>query len=244
MTEDHDSRISELYRQSSQETPPAYLDRAVMDKARMSVRRRVFSPFGNHWVAGGAMVTVIMLSVLLILTVPPQPDTYAPGQDAVAPLSEDLSGVRKEKAQHRALPSEPPAETEAKREAPAAPKARFDFYEALPDMEMAVPEEEARARMKQEPALATEMPASKTATVPVEIWYLQAGSFRDGGHADELKAKLSGLGFQCEIQEVSVKNDIYHRVRVGPFADPEALAKSRQKLDELGIETQTVKDRE
>ena len=51
MTEDHSSRISDLYRQSSQETPPAHVDQAVLEKARKSVRFHVFSPFGNHWVA-------------------------------------------------------------------------------------------------------------------------------------------------------------------------------------------------
>ena len=68
MTEDHDNRIADLYQQSSQETPPAHLDRAVMDMARKPVRRRAFSPFCNRWVAGGALVGVVMLSVLLIQT--------------------------------------------------------------------------------------------------------------------------------------------------------------------------------
>ncbi|MBW1945091.1 MAG: SPOR domain-containing protein, partial [Deltaproteobacteria bacterium] len=59
------------------------------------------------------------------------------------------------------------------------------------------------------------------------------------------KQKLMGLGFKCEIQTVSINNkDTYHRVRVGPFADLEALDESRQKLGEFGIEARTVEYRE
>ncbi|MCK5308556.1 MAG: SPOR domain-containing protein [Zetaproteobacteria bacterium] len=53
------------------------------------------------------------------------------------------------------------------------------------------------------------------------------------------------MGFKCEIQTVSINNkDTYHRVRVGPFADPEVLDKARQELGELGIEARTVEYRE
>jgi cell division protein FtsN len=244
MTEEHDNRISDLYRQSSQETPPAHLDRAVMDGARKSVRRRGYSPFGNHWLAGGAMVGVIMLSVLLILDVPQQPDFHAPAQDAVAPPSETLSETRRETARSRALPSALPAAAEKKREAPAAPKARFGFYELLPEMEVVVPDEEDLGRSLLLQKSIKETPAGIAATVPAGIWYLQAGSFQERARADELKVKLTGLGFKCEIQEVRINStDVFHRVRVGPFADPEVLDQSRQKLGELGIETQTVKER-
>ena len=244
MTEDHDSKIADLYRQSSQETPPAHLDQAVMDRARKSVRRRVYSPFGNNWFARGAMVGVVVLCVMLILDVPQQPDSYVPEQDAVAPSSDALSEMRKEAARTRALSSELPAETERKREAPAAPKAQFQLYEELQDMEVIVPENEPRAVMKQAPAAVAEEPAGLASRVPAGIWYLQAGSFRDKARADALKVKLTGLGFKCEIREDSIDDaDVFYHVRVGPFSDPEALDKSRQKLGELGIETRTVKER-
>jgi len=244
VTEDRDSKIADLYRQSSQETPPAHLDRAVMDQARKSVRRRVYSPFGNNWVARGAMVGVVVLCVMLLLDVPRQPESYVPEQDAVAPSSEDLSEMRKEAARTRALSSELPAETERKREAPAAPKAQFQLYEELQDMEVVVPEEEDQGRSLQLQQSTKEEPASAVATAPAGIWYLQAGSFHERARADELKAELLELGFKCEIQEVRIDDtDVFYHVRVGPFADPEALDQSRQKLGELGIETQMLKER-
>jgi len=244
MTEDHNSKISDLYQQASQETPPAHLDRAVMDRARKSVRRRVYSPFGNNWVARGAMAGVVVLCVMLILDVPQQPDSYAPEQDAMAPSSEALSEMRKEAARTRALSSELPAETERKREAPAAPKAQFQLHEELQDMEVVVPEDEPRAVMKQAPAPVAKEPAGLASSVPAGTFYLQAGLFRDKAHADALKVKLTGLGFRCEIREVRIDDaDVFYHVRVGPFAGPEALDQSRQKLDELGIETRMVKER-
>ena len=244
MTEDHNSKISDLYQQASQETPPAHLDRAVVDRARKSVRRRVYSPFGNNQVARVAMLGVVLLCVLLILDVPQQPDSYAPVQEAVAPLSDALPEMRKEAARTRALSSELPAEAEKKREAPAVPKARFDSYERLPDMEVDVPEGEPRAVMKRAPAPVAKESAGLASSVPAGTFYLQAGLFRDKERADALKVKLTGLGFKCEIREDSIDDaDVFYHVRVGPFTDPELLDQSRQKLGDLGIETQMLKER-
>ena len=251
MTDDHDSKISDLYQQSSQETPPAHVDRAVMDRARKSVRRRAYSPFGNNWVAGAAMAGVVMLSVLLLLDVPQELETFAPAQDAVAPSSEALSEtsteMRKEKAQHRVLSSDIAADAEDMQEQQAAPKARFDFYSISPELEVVIPEEADQGRLRQLQKSAAEKPPSvaAAAAAPAETWYLQAGSFRDKQRAAALKARLSVLGFQCEVQEIRIDDtDVFYRVRVGPFADPEALDQSKRKLDELGFDTQTVSDRE
>ena len=247
MTEDNDSRISDLYRQSSRETPPAHVDHAVLEMARRSVRRRMLSPFGNHWIAGGALLGVVMLSALLILTLPQQPGhLYTPVQEAVAPSGKALSGVQQDADRSDAEPAERPAAGAAKRAVPAAPgAARFDFHESLSEMEVAVPDEETRPRLRQPPALATEKAASPAALAPAGVYYLQAGSFREQRPAVELRDRISGLGFPCKSREVSIGNsDVDYRVRVGPFTDPDALATSIRKLDELGIETRTVKRQE
>ena len=85
MTEERDRRISDLYRLGSQDSPPARLDRAVMDMAHKSVRRRPVSPFGNRWVTASALAGVVGLSVLLIMTEHRQPDVQAPRKEAAAP---------------------------------------------------------------------------------------------------------------------------------------------------------------
>lgn len=243
MSKDHDNRLSHLYQQSSQETPPAHIDRAVLGMARKSVRRRVFSPFGNHRVAGGAMLGVVMLSVLLIVTMPQQPDSPAPARSLVAPSSEAVTGTRKEAARLDAVPADLLPGTEQQPEATPAPKAQFDFYTTLPELEVVVPEEEDRALMKQAPA--PEKSTRSAATAPEGASYLQVGSFPGQRRAVAFRDKLLELGFRCEIQSVrTADTEVYHRVRVGPFTDPEALQTARDRLDELGIATRTVTARE
>jgi len=243
MSEQHDSKISELYQTSSQETPPAHIDHAVLSMARKSVPRRAFSPFGNHWVAGGAMVGVVVLSVLLIIAMPPQPDIYAPEEDAIDYLNEQRPEKQREYEHGKALKSEMFDSTDAEREEPAAPKPRFDFYSVVPETEVVIPEDEIQTGLQQAPA--AKESARAASVLPAEAIYLQAGSFRDKTHAEILKTQLIALGFKCEIQSISIDNaNMYHRVRVGPFTDYVALDKSRQKLRELGYEAQVVKKRE
>ena len=206
------------------------------------------------------MVGVVMLSVLLMLTMPPQPDSYQPVQDEVAPSSDAQPERRIEYKRLKELSSELPAGSEEKREVPAAPKARFEFYDTLRELELDVPvevvvPEDEGIRFKElkkleEPgkqlqAPATEKPAGTAVAVPPATYYLQVGSFRERDRAIGLKEELSGMGFRCEIHMVSINNkDVYHRVRVGPFAGPEALDEARRKLAELHIESQTVGHRE
>jgi len=243
MSEQHDSKILDLYQTSSQETPPAHIDRAVLSMARKSMPRRAFSPFGNHWVAGGAMVGVVVLSVLLIIAMPPQPDIYAPEEDAIDYLNEQRPEKQREYEHGKALKSEMFDSTDAEREEPAAPKPRFDFYSVVPETEVVIPEDEIQTGLQQAPA--AKESARAASVLPAEAIYLQAGSFRDKTHAEVLKTQLIALGFKCEIQSISIDNaNMYHRVRVGPFTDYVALDKSRQKLRELGYEAQVVKKRE
>ena len=63
MSDKHDDKITELYRKASLETPPPHIDHAVMDMAQRAQRRRLFAPFGNQWLAGGATVAVVVLVV-------------------------------------------------------------------------------------------------------------------------------------------------------------------------------------
>ena len=247
MSEEHDSKISDLYQTSSQETPPAHIDQAVLSMARKSVPRRAYSPFGNHWVAGGAMVGVVVLSVLLIIAMPPQPDIYAPEEDAIDYLNQQLPekrpGKQREYEHGKALKSEVFDRMDADSEEPAAPKPRFDFYTVLPEMEVVIPEAEIQAGLQQAPA--AKESARVASALPAEAIYLQVGSFREQTHAEVVKTDLVALGFKCEVQKVSINNtNVYHRVRVGPFTDYVALDKSRKKLRELGFETQVVKKRE
>lgn len=240
MTEDHDSQLSDLYRQSSQETPAARLDRAVLDMARTSVHRRLRAPFGHHWAAGGALAGVVIMSVLLILAVPRQSDHPVPARDAIAPSSQAPPALRRETSRMKVAPSELPLGAGEKRAAPAAPGVQFQFLEDVLDRGELAPEAEDRTHLRQSPAPSAATPAD-TVVPPAGTYFLQAGSFRDRVRAVELRRKLAQLGFECDVQTFSdTTAEIRHRVRVGPYTDLAALAESRRKLAELAIETRTV----
>jgi cell division septation protein DedD len=230
VTEERDRRISDLYRLGSQDSPPARLDRAVMDMAHKSVRRRPASPFGNRWITASALAGVVGLSVLLILTEPRQPDVLTPRKEAVAPLSESVTDAMKGPAQMLDSPLESSREHEEKRELPAAPSPRLRGFSERHDTE-AIPREKA-VGIVQEPA-GLDAPAP---TPALAANYLQAGSFRDRQRAVDLKERLEGLGFRCEIDSVAVSDSgSVHHLRVGPYDDPGALEKARRELEALGL---------
>ena len=110
-------------------------------------------------------------------------------------------------------------------------------------MEVIVPEEEIRQRASEPPPVVTDKPAvtSQPAASP-ETYYLQAGSFKGADQADRFKAKLALMGFETDIQTITINNkDTYNRVRVGPYSDLRTLDKARSRLKKEGIETRTVK---
>jgi cell division protein FtsN len=134
-------------------------------------------------------------------------------------------------AVQRAAPEPAPLASSPADSAAAEPAAsaesRFDFYEMLPQFEVVIPEYETDVR-------------ADTATVPVERpgrYVLQAGSFSALGDADRRKANLALLGVESNIQRVSIEDDVFHRVRIGPVEDLGRLNEIRRRLRDARIET-------
>lgn len=112
------------------------------------------------------------------------------------------------------------------------PAPKFDFYYILPEMEVAVPDQElAKSGTKEKPL------DSNTSYI------LQAASFKSREEADRLKAKLALAGVEANIQSVTINNDPWYRVRVGPMNDLALLNKTRKRLQENGITAIVVKAR-
>jgi cell division protein FtsN len=66
---------------------------------------------------------------------------------------------------------------------------------------------------------------------------LQVGSFRTYEEADRLKASLSLMGLEANIQTVSVDGKpAVHRVRVGPYTDMAKVNDARRRLREHSLE--------
>lgn len=114
--------------------------------------------------------------------------------------------------------------------AQVAVKPRFDFYKILPGTEEAVTDKE----FKRPP------PASAK-----DVYFLQVAAFQNPSDADNMKARLALAGIEAQIQTATLPDGkVWHRVRVGPFASPDELSRSRTALKENSIEANLIKVRE
>jgi len=121
-------------------------------------------------------------------------------------------------------PSQSTKPQEAKQ---ADTKQRFDFYTILPG--------------KTEPK-AEQSPKAGQSGPEHEVIYLQAGAFQKSSDADNLKARLALAGLEAQIQTATLSdNSVWHRVRLGPFANPEELNRARAVLRENKIEPSIIK---
>jgi cell division protein FtsN len=67
-------------------------------------------------------------------------------------------------------------------------------------------------------------------------YVLQVGSFTSLGDADRMQANLALIGIESRIQRVTIDDDVYHRVRIGPIGNLEQLNQTRRRLREAKIE--------
>jgi cell division protein FtsN len=131
--------------------------------------------------------------------------------------------------------SEAGAESKEPKAAEKAKRPRFEFYTMLPEMEVAVPEAELTAR--------STVSGRKRENNNV-TYVLQAGSFRNLTQADRLKAELALMGMPVKIQTVSIEGgNKWHRVRVGPFTNLQALNDARKELQSNGLKVMVLKVR-
>jgi len=102
---------------------------------------------------------------------------------------------------------------------------RFEFYDMLPDAEVAVPVQ----------------PGTSGGAVPAPLsvpgtYVIQAGAFPNFGEADKVKARLALLGIVSEIQVADANGARFHRVRIGPIDNLDQLNRLRAQLRQNGIE--------
>jgi cell division protein FtsN len=103
---------------------------------------------------------------------------------------------------------------------------RFEFYEILPQVEVAVRDDDTPARTTARPRPA-ETPGS---------FLLQAGSFSAADDADRLQASLALLGFESHVQRVKLDDEVFHRVRIGPIGDLDSAKRTQRRLRDAGID--------
>ncbi len=110
---------------------------------------------------------------------------------------------------------------------------RYDFFQVLPEVEVVVPQAEIEERAREPETESTE---------PDEAgpYVLQVGSFQRAEDAESLKARLALLGMVARVQQVSVDEATYHRVRVGPYDSARETDEARQQLEEHGYEAMVL----
>ena len=122
-----------------------------------------------------------------------------------------------------------PVDTKKDAKADEAPtKDRFEYYNILPGNESKVTEQEIKQLNND--------------AQPKEAYFLQVGAFKTEQEADNVKAKLALLGLEAIIQTATTPDHgVLHRVRVGPYADPSQLTKTRSDLVENGFKPDLIK---
>jgi cell division protein FtsN len=107
----------------------------------------------------------------------------------------------------------------------------YDFYSSLPKFEVVVPEKEKDVR----PDIRA-VPETRRGT-----YVLQAGSYKNFADADRVRAKLALQGVESKVQKVSVDNDTWHRIRIGPISDLDQLNRLRTVLRKADVDVLVIR---
>jgi cell division septation protein DedD len=111
------------------------------------------------------------------------------------------------------------------------PTKSYDFYNMLPKFEVVVPEKDKDVKADLKPA-----PETRPGT-----YVLQAGSYKNFADADRIRAQLALQGVESKVQKVSVDNDTWHRIRVGPISNLNELNRLRQILRKADVDVLVIR---
>ena len=107
----------------------------------------------------------------------------------------------------------------------------YDFYDMLPKFEVVVPEKDKDVRPDTK-----SVPETRRGT-----YVLQAGSYKNFADADRVRAQLALQGVESKVQKVSVDNDTWHRIRIGPISKLEDLNRLRQILRKADVDVLVIR---
>jgi len=151
---------------------------------------------GYLWLLAGL---AIGLFVAFIIYLDKQPETEPSLKETAEQTLEQLKQKNKSNTK--------PANEQKKAGPLVEPESKYTFYTILQGMKVLIPESETRP-----PETKNRKSESKNTR-----FILQAGSFQNINDAEKLKAKLAFMGLQANIQNVTVNNQTWHRVRTGPY---------------------------
>jgi cell division protein FtsN len=107
----------------------------------------------------------------------------------------------------------------------------YAFYDMLPKFEVVVPEKEKDVR----PDIRA-VPETRRGT-----YVLQAGSYKNFADADRVRARLALQGVESKVQKVSVDNESWHRIRIGPISKLDELNHLRTILRKADVDVLVIR---
>jgi cell division protein FtsN len=166
-----------------------------------------------------------------------RPDKTEPSANQGADPNKALYGNKaaaKEAAKAAAKEKEP---------APIDPQVAEQKSDVKSDGKAAVIDLSTIDKPKPEPRPAETRSADAKPGNPEDKWnyYLQAGAFREPTDAENTRAKLALLGVEARVTERQAENGTLYRVRIGPFAQMEAMNRVRGKLSDNGVDAAVVR---
>ena len=106
----------------------------------------------------------------------------------------------------------------------------YDFYDMLPKFEVVVPEKDKNVHHD-----IKTVPETRRGT-----YVLQAGSYKNDADAERSRAKLALQGVESKVQKVSVDQDTWYRIRVGPISNLDELNRLRQILHKAEVDVLVI----
>jgi cell division protein FtsN len=143
----------------------------------------------------------------------------------------DAPTVAAAKAGKRKLRNTESAESDSRDSASDEPAKVYDFYDQLPKFEVVVPEKEKDVKRD-----VRDVPETRRGT-----YVLQAGSYKNFADADRIRAQLALQGVESKVQKVSVDNDTWHRIRIGPISKLDELNKLRATLRKADVDVLVIR---
>ncbi|QLF93197.1 SPOR domain-containing protein [Pseudomonas sp. ABC1] len=164
----------------------------------------------------------------------------------------DPAGDEVKRPREEARKTEAPKPSTSRSEPQAKPK--YDFYTLLPESEVILPPEAEKpvepATKPVTPAEAAKIDAARAeAALKGEVppppppviakatttqLFLQAGSFRKQGDAEQVRAEILMHGHNVRVESGTVRGETWYRVLVGPFSSREQMSKAQQSLAKDG----------
>jgi len=143
----------------------------------------------------------------------------------------DAQTARTTKPDKKKSRSSEPPDTESGDSSAEDSAKSYAFYDMLPKFEVVVPEKEKDVR----PDIKS-VPETRRGT-----YVLQAGSYKNFADADRVRAQLALQGVESRVQKVSVDNDTWHRIRIGPISKLDELNRLRQILRKADVDVLVIR---